>query len=160
MAREASLRVVFGIAVLDLIGFGILIPQLGVYGVRFGASPFAVGLLVAVYSLMQLVAAPIMGRLSDRFGRRPVLLISQVGSLLGYVLFAFAHTLPLLFLSRVIDGVSGGNVSTAQAVVADRAAKSVGAEDTFDEDLTGLEALKPHVHAQALRVARRLRRAT
>ncbi|AFE08007.1 putative multidrug resistance protein [Corallococcus coralloides DSM 2259] len=119
MAREASLRVVFGIAVLDLIGFGILIPQLGVYGVRFGASPFAVGLLVAVYSLMQLVAAPIMGRLSDRFGRRPVLLISQVGSLLGYVLFAFAHTLPLLFLSRVIDGVSGGNVSTAQAVVAD-----------------------------------------
>ncbi|RKG85322.1 MFS transporter [Corallococcus sp. CA049B] len=119
MAREASLRVVFGIAVLDLIGFGILIPQLGVYGVRFGASPFAVGLLVAVYSLMQLVAAPIMGRLSDRFGRRPVLLISQVGSLVGYVLFAFAHTLPLLFLSRVIDGVSGGNVSTAQAVVAD-----------------------------------------
>ncbi|RKH82768.1 MFS transporter, partial [Corallococcus sp. AB045] len=119
MAREASLRVVFGIAVLDLIGFGILIPQLGVYGVRFGASPFTVGLLVAVYSLMQLVAAPIMGRLSDRFGRRPVLLISQVGSLVGYVLFAFAHTLPLLFLSRVIDGVSGGNVSTAQAVVAD-----------------------------------------
>ncbi|TSC33157.1 MFS transporter [Corallococcus sp. Z5C101001] len=119
MAREASLRVVFGIAVLDLIGFGILIPQLGVYGVRFGASPFAVGLLVAVYSLMQLVAAPVMGRLSDRFGRRPVLLVSQVGSLLGYVLFAFAHTLPLLFLSRVIDGVSGGNVSTAQAVVAD-----------------------------------------
>ncbi|MBZ4334144.1 MFS transporter [Corallococcus sp. AS-1-12] len=119
MAREASLRVVFGIAVLDLIGFGILIPQLGVYGVRFGASPFAVGLLVAVYSLMQLVAAPIMGRLSDRFGRRPVLLISQVGSLVGYVLFAFAHTLPLLFLSRIIDGVSGGNVSTAQAVVAD-----------------------------------------
>ncbi|MBE4751031.1 MFS transporter [Corallococcus sp. ZKHCc1 1396] len=119
MAREASLRVVFGIAVLDLIGFGILIPQLGVYGVRFGASPFTVGLLVAVYSLMQLVAAPIMGRLSDRFGRRPVLLLSQVGSLAGYVLFAFADTLPLLFLSRVIDGVSGGNVSTAQAVVAD-----------------------------------------
>ena len=117
--RAASLRVVFGIVALDLIGFGILIPQLGVYGVKFGASPFTVGLLISVYSLMQLVAAPLMGRLSDRYGRRPVLLLSQVGSLVGYLLFAFAQSLPLLFLARVIDGVSGGNISTAQAVVAD-----------------------------------------
>ncbi|MBJ6763201.1 MFS transporter [Myxococcaceae bacterium JPH2] len=119
VARVASLRVVFGIVALDLIGFGLLIPQLGVYGVKYGASPFTVGLLVSVYSLMQLVAAPVLGRWSDRFGRRRVLLLSQVGSLLGYVLFAFAHALPLLFLSRVIDGLSGGNISTAQAVVAD-----------------------------------------
>lgn len=117
--RAASLRVVFGIVALDLIGFGILIPQLGVYGVKFGASPFTVGLLISVYSLMQLVAAPVLGRLSDRYGRRPVLLLSQVGSLAGYLLFAFAQSLPLLFLARVIDGVSGGNIATAQAVVAD-----------------------------------------
>ncbi|MFP2931182.1 MFS transporter, partial [Pyxidicoccus sp. 3LG] len=117
--RAASLRVVFGIVALDLIGFGILIPQLGVYGVKFGASPFTVGLLISVYSLMQLVAAPLLGRLSDRYGRRPVLLMSQVGSLAGYLLFAFAQSLPLLFLARVIDGVSGGNIATAQAVVAD-----------------------------------------
>ncbi|MCP3141316.1 MFS transporter [Pyxidicoccus xibeiensis] len=117
--RAASLRVVFGIVTLDLIGFGILIPQLGVYGVKFGASPFTVGLLISVYSLMQLVAAPVLGRLSDRYGRRPVLLLSQVGSLAGYLLFAFAQSLPLLFLARVIDGVSGGNIATAQAVVAD-----------------------------------------
>lgn len=117
--RAASLRVVFGIVTLDLIGFGILIPQLGVYGVKFGASPFTVGLLISVYSLLQLVAAPVLGRLSDRYGRRPVLLLSQLGSLGGYLLFAFAQSLPLLFLARVIDGVSGGNIATAQAVVAD-----------------------------------------
>lgn len=118
-ARRASLRVVFGIVALDLIGFGILIPQLGVYGVKFGASPFTAGLLVSVYSLMQLVFAPVLGRLSDRYGRRPVLLLSLAGSMAGYLLFAFAHSLPLLFLARVIDGMSGGNISTAQAYVAD-----------------------------------------
>jgi DHA1 family tetracycline resistance protein-like MFS transporter len=118
-SRRASLRVVFGIVALDLIGFGILIPQLGVYGVKFGASPFTAGLLVAVYSLMQLVFSPVLGRLSDRYGRRPVLLLSLAGSMAGYLLFAFAHSLPLLFLARVIDGMSGGNISTAQAYVAD-----------------------------------------
>jgi multidrug resistance protein len=118
-ARRASLRVVFGIVALDLIGFGILIPQLGVYGVKFGASPLTAGLLVAVYSLMQLVFSPVLGRLSDRYGRRPVLLLSLAGSMAGYLLFAFAHSLPLLFLARVIDGMSGGNISTAQAYVAD-----------------------------------------
>jgi MFS transporter, DHA1 family, tetracycline resistance protein len=117
--RRASLRVVFGIVTLDLIGFGILIPQLGVYGVKFGASPFTVGLLLSVYSLMQLLFAPVLGRLSDRYGRRPVLLLSLAGSMAGYLLFAFAHSLPLLFLARIIDGVSGGNIATAQAYVAD-----------------------------------------
>jgi MFS transporter, DHA1 family, tetracycline resistance protein len=118
-ARRASLRVVFGIVALDLIGFGILIPQLGVYGVKFGASPFTAGLLLSVYSLMQLIFAPVLGRLSDRYGRRPVLLISLAGSMSGYLLFAFAGSLPLLFLARIIDGMSGGNIATAQAYVAD-----------------------------------------
>lgn len=118
-SRSTPLRVVFSIVALDLIGFGILIPQLGVYGVKYGASPFMAGLLVAVYSFMQFLFAPVLGRLSDRYGRRPVLMLSLAGSMAGYVLFAFAHSLPLLFLSRVIDGVSGGNIATAQAYVAD-----------------------------------------
>ncbi|HLL52367.1 MAG TPA: MFS transporter, partial [Myxococcaceae bacterium] len=115
----ASLGVIFGIVLLDLLGFGILIPQLGIYGVKFDASPFVVGLLLSVYSLMQLLFAPVLGRLSDRYGRRPVLLYSVAGSLAGYLLFAFARSLPLLFLARVVDGISGGNISTAQAYISD-----------------------------------------
>src|SRR5437868_4588651 len=118
-AQRAPLRVIFGIVALDLIGFGILIPQLGVYGVKFGASPFMVGLLLSVYSLMQLLCAPVLGRLSDRYGRRPVLLLSLAGAVLGYLLFAVAHSLLVLFLARVVHGACGGNISTAQAYVAD-----------------------------------------
>ncbi len=118
-ARSGSLRVIFGVVLLDLLGFGILIPQLGVYGTTFNGSPFVVGLLLSVYSLMQLIFAPLLGWASDRYGRRPVLLYSLAGSLAGYLLFAFAQSLPLLFLARIIDGASGGNISTAQAYVAD-----------------------------------------
>jgi multidrug resistance protein len=117
--RPASLGAIFLIVLLDLLGFGILIPQIGVYGVKLNASPWTVGLLVSTYSLMQLLAAPILGGLSDRYGRRPVLLYSLAGSMLGYLLFAVAHSLPLLFLSRIVDGISGGNIATAQAYVSD-----------------------------------------
>lgn len=110
---------IFVIVLLDLIGFGIVIPQLGIYGCQFQASPLVIGLLMSIYSLMQLVFAPILGRLSDRFGRRPVLLISLAGSVLGYLLFAFAPSLSWLFASRIIDGISGGNISTAQAYISD-----------------------------------------
>jgi MFS transporter, DHA1 family, tetracycline resistance protein len=116
---NARLGVLFLVAFLDLLGFGILIPQLGIYAVKFQAAPFTVGLLLSVYSLMQLLFAPVLGRLSDRVGRRPVLLYSIAGSAVGYVLFGFAQSLGLLFLSRIIDGISGGNISTAQAYVAD-----------------------------------------
>jgi len=118
-APRAPLRVIFGIVALDLIGFGIIIPQLGVYGVKFGASPFMVGLLLSVYSAMQLLFAPVLGRLSDRYGRRPVLLLSLAGAVLGYLLFAAAGSLQVLFLARGIHGACGGNISTAQAYVAD-----------------------------------------
>jgi DHA1 family tetracycline resistance protein-like MFS transporter len=117
--RTPSLSAIFGVVFLDLLGFGILIPQLGVYAVKYQASPFWVGLLVSVYSLMQFLAAPWLGRLSDVHGRRPVLLVSLVGSLAGYLLFAVADSFALLFLSRIIDGISGGNLSAAQAYVAD-----------------------------------------
>ena len=100
-------------------GFGIVIPILPLYGERFGPSGLTLGLLMASYSAMQFLFAPILGRISDRVGRRPVLLISLVGSVIGYLLFGFAGSMAVLFASRIIDGISGGNIATAQAVIAD-----------------------------------------
>ena len=84
-----------------------------------GASPFLAGLLVSVYGLCQLVAGAVLGPLSDRVGRKPVLLVSQGGTLIGFLILAFAQTLPLVFLSRIIDGLTAGNLSVAQAYIAD-----------------------------------------
>jgi DHA1 family tetracycline resistance protein-like MFS transporter len=117
--HRVKIGVVFLIVFIDLVGFGIVIPFLPLYGEDFGPSPIVFGLLMASFSAMQFVFAPILGRLSDRYGRRPVLLISLAGSVVGYLLFAFAGSLAMLFASRIIDGISGGNISTAQAVIAD-----------------------------------------
>jgi multidrug resistance protein len=102
-----------------VVGFGIVIPFLPLYAEEHGPSPVVFGLLMASFSTMQFLFAPILGRLSDRYGRRPVLLLSLAGSVAGYLLFAFAGSLAMLFASRIIDGISGGNISTAQAVIAD-----------------------------------------
>jgi multidrug resistance protein len=104
---------------LDLVGFGIVVPILPRYAERFGASPTTVGLLVASFSIAQLVFAPIWGRLSDRIGRKPLLIASLVGTAVGSLLTGLAGTLWLLFAGRIIDGVSGASVSVAQAAVAD-----------------------------------------
>jgi multidrug resistance protein len=117
--HRAKIGTLFLIVFIDLIGFGIIIPILPLYAEEFGPSPFAFGLLMASFSLMQFVFAPVLGRLSDRYGRRPVLLVSLVGSAVGYVLFGFAGSLGMLFASRIVDGISGANISTAQAVIAD-----------------------------------------
>lgn len=117
--RKAALYVIFFTAFLDILGFGIVIPQLGVYSTKFGASGWVIGMLGAIYPSMQFLFAPFWGRLSDRFGRRPVLLSSIFGTGLGYVMFALAQSLPLLFLSRAIDGITGANISAAQAYVSD-----------------------------------------
>ena len=107
------------IVLVDLMGLSIIIPLLPLFAARFGATPFVIGVLQAAYPVMQFVGAPILGRLSDRFGRKPILLVSQLGTFAGFVLLGFANTLGLLFLSRVIDGLSGANMSTAQAAIAD-----------------------------------------
>src|SRR5512143_2856067 len=107
------------IVLVDLLGLSIIIPLLALYAARFGANAFVIGLLGATYPLMHFMGAPVLGRLSDRFGRKPVLLISQVGTLAGFVLLGFSNMLWLLFLSRIIDGLSGANISTAQAAIAD-----------------------------------------
>jgi len=110
---------IFGTIFLDLVGFGIVIPVLPLYAERFGASPLVIGLLLGIYSAMQCLFAPILGRLSDRVGRRPVLLLSVIGTSAGFLLMGLANSLWLLFAARVIDGVTGGNISTAQAYIAD-----------------------------------------
>ncbi len=107
---------------VDLIGFGIVLPILPQYAQRFGATATVTGLLVASYSLAQLVFSPIWGRLSDRIGRKPVLVISLFGTAIGSLFTGLAGAIPLLFLGRIIDGASGGSVSVAQAAVSDVAA--------------------------------------
>ena len=107
---------------LDLVGFGIVLPILPLYAQRYGASPAMIGALVASFSFAQLVCAPLLGRLSDRIGRRPVLLLSLVGTAVGSLLTGLAPGLALLFVGRLLDGASGASVSVAQAAVVDVAA--------------------------------------
>lgn len=111
--------ILFLIVFIDLVGFGIIIPLLPFFGEHFSASPAMVGLLMAVYSLTQFIAAPFWGRMSDRVGRRPVLLITLGGAALSYVLLGFANSLMMLFLARGLGGFMAGNISTAFAYVAD-----------------------------------------
>lgn len=107
------------IVLVDLIGLSIIIPLLPLFAARFGATPFTIGVLQAAYPLMQFLGAPVLGRLSDRFGRKPILIVSQIGTLAGFILLGFSNTLWLLFISRIIDGLSGANLSTAQSAIAD-----------------------------------------
>src|SRR6266581_3234292 len=118
-AVRSRFAVIFFTVLIDLIGFGIVIPIVPYYAKRFGASGFEFGVLLGVYSLMQFFAAAVLGRLSDRVGRRPVLLTTMVLNTGGYLLFAFAGSYWALFASRVIGGFAGGNISAAQAYIAD-----------------------------------------
>ncbi len=104
---------------VDLVGFGIVLPLLPFYGERMGADGFTVGLLVTVYSVFQFAMAPLWGRLSDRFGRKPILLLGLVGSALAYLVFAYAGTLAVLFASRIMAGIGGSTVPVAEAYIAD-----------------------------------------
>ena len=113
------LLVIFLTIFVNLVGFGIIVPLLPFYAERFGASGLTIGLLFGVFSLCQLIASPILGEISDRFGRRPVLIFSLAGTVLSFVMLALAHSVFMLFLARIVDGLSGGNISTARAYVAD-----------------------------------------
>jgi DHA1 family tetracycline resistance protein-like MFS transporter len=119
--NRSPLIVIFTTVFIDLVGFGIVIPVLPLYaeGTVFNATPRTVGLLFASYSIMQLMAAPILGRLSDKYGRRPVLLVSIIGTGIGFLILGFANALWMLFVGRILDGLTGGNISTAQAYIAD-----------------------------------------
>ena len=115
------LAIIFVTVFIDLIGFGMVIPILPFYANQspFNATPFEIGVLFSIYSWMQFFFSPVLGRLSDKYGRRPILFISLLGSAIGYLVIGFAGTLPLVFLGRIISGITGANISTAQAYIAD-----------------------------------------
>ena len=117
--KKAQLGIICLTVFIDLIGFGIVIPILPQYAERFGAHELITGLLLGTYSLMQFLASPILGRISDRVGRRPVLLISLLATSAGFGVMGFARSLTWLFVGRIVPGISGGNISTAQAYMAD-----------------------------------------
>ncbi len=110
---------IFVIVLIDLLGLTVIIPLMPLYATAFGANAFMVGALGAAYPVFQFIGAPILGRLSDRFGRKPILMISQVGTFIGFIVLGFANALWILFLARIIDGISGANISTAQAAITD-----------------------------------------
>src|SRR6476469_8136376 len=113
------LLIIFLTIFVNLVGFGIIVALLPFYAETFGASPVVIGLLFAVFSLCQLAAAPALGDLSDHYGRRPVLIFSLLGTVVSFAMLALAHSVALLFAARLVDGLSGGNISTARAYVAD-----------------------------------------
>jgi MFS transporter, DHA1 family, tetracycline resistance protein len=113
------LLVIFLTIFVNLVGFGIIIPLLPFYAHTFGASPIVIGLLFASFSLAQLIASPLLGGWSDRWGRRPVLLASLIGTAVSFAMLAVAQSLVMLFAARIVDGLSGGNITTARAYIAD-----------------------------------------
>ncbi len=117
--RSSPLLPIFLIVAVDVLGLTIMIPLLPFYAEKMGASPALVGMLISVYAICQLVSGPLLGRASDFTGRKPLLLLSQVGTFIGFLILAFAPNLWIVFLARVIDGATAGNLSLAQAYISD-----------------------------------------
>jgi MFS transporter, DHA1 family, tetracycline resistance protein len=115
----SPLVIIFLTVFIDLLGFGIIIPLLPFYAESFGASAFTIGLLGTVFSLMQFLVAPFAGRWSDRIGRRPIIIAGLLASAVAYVALALADSLALIFAARIVGGIAGGNIPTAQAYIAD-----------------------------------------
>jgi multidrug resistance protein len=120
-APRSPLGLIFLTLFIDMLGFGIVIPVLPLYaeGSRIGATPAQLAWIVGIYSLLQLVCAPLFGKWSDRIGRKPVLVVSILGTAVGFVVLGAATTVWMLILGRILDGASGGNISTAMACIAD-----------------------------------------
>jgi DHA1 family tetracycline resistance protein-like MFS transporter len=117
--RSSPLLPIFLIVAVDVLGLTIMIPLLPFYAEKLGASPFQVGWLIGIYAMFQLISGPLLGRMSDHMGRKPLLIVSQIGTLIGFMITAFAPNLWILFLARAIDGSTAGNLSLAQAYIAD-----------------------------------------
>jgi multidrug resistance protein len=118
-SNRSPLLPIFLIVLVDILGMTIILPLLPFYALHFGASDTVVGLLISTYALCQLVAGPVLGSWSDRIGRKPLLIVSQIGTFIGFLILAKAWALWVIFLSRIIDGITAGNLSLAQAYIAD-----------------------------------------
>lgn len=124
MKNKASLSVIFITIFIDLMGFGILIPILPTFASKdLGVSDFGIGLIVAVFSLMQFIFNPMLGKLSDKVGRRPIILATQILTAISYLIFAFAESFTVLLFSRMLAGLGGSNIGVAQAYIADITSK-------------------------------------
>src|ERR1700722_2769591 len=117
--KKSPLATILLVVFVDLIGFGMIIPILPLYAKSFQAEEWQIGLLLGCYSFMQFLASPVLGYISDRIGRKPVLLVSLIGSVIGYAVMANAHSLTMLFIARIIAGICGASVGTAAAYIAD-----------------------------------------
>jgi DHA1 family tetracycline resistance protein-like MFS transporter len=117
--KRSPLLPIFLVVLVDVLGFTIVYPLLPFYAEHFRASPLVATTLVSVYALCSLFSTPVIGRLSDQFGRRRLLLLSQAGTCIGFIVLGFAESLTLLFLGRILDGLTAGNLSTAQAYISD-----------------------------------------
>ena len=129
--KRSPLVSVFLVVLIDILGFTIILPLLPFYAEHLGATPVVVGWLLSSYGICQFMAGPVLGHISDRIGRKPVLLLSQIGTLIGFLILAFSKSLVMVFISRIIDGLTAGNISVAQAYISDvtepsRRAKSFG----------------------------------
>jgi len=130
-APRASLLPVFLIVLVDVFGMTLVIPLLAIYAETLGATPLQATLLVSVFAVCMLLSGPLIGWASDHYGRKPLLLISQIGTFIGFVVMARASSLWMLYLARIIDGATAGNLTIAQAYIADntppeRRAKAFG----------------------------------
>lgn len=117
--NNGALLTVLLIVFVDVLGFTIMIPLLPFYAESLGATPFVVGMLSSIYGLCSLISGPILGDLSDRYGRRIILLLSQIGTCVGFIVLALSNSLLIVFLSRVVDGITAGNITVAQAYISD-----------------------------------------
>src|ERR1700744_4843408 len=119
MKLDKRLWVLVFICVINSLGFGIIVPLLYGYGKQFGINQQSLGLLTAAYSIAQFFATPVLGGLSDKYGRKPLLAISLIGTCISFIMFAEARGAIMLFAARILDGLTGGNISVAQSIVSD-----------------------------------------
>jgi multidrug resistance protein len=117
--KNKELAVLVFICIINSLGFGIIVPLLYSYGKKFGLTEETLGLLTAAFSIAQFFATPVLGAMSDRFGRKPLLAISLLGTCISFLMFAWASGIIMLFAARILDGLTGGNVSVAQAMISD-----------------------------------------
>jgi DHA1 family tetracycline resistance protein-like MFS transporter len=119
MRKPRPLLAIFCVIFVDILAFTLVLPYLPFYAEKYGASPVGVGLLITAFAFCQFLSGPILGKLSDEYGRKPILILSQIGTLIGFIILAFAHSLWLIYLARIVDGITAGNITVAQAAISD-----------------------------------------